>query len=143
MNVVSKFNNEGRFVIEGSFDLSAAAAVQNITAGVVTKTVRGQNMSVVKNGTGTYDVTLKLASSLDGKPIFQPVELLYGNANLIGATVATVLDARIASVALDTSGNLVIKVITAQTTGAAADTTGAITVAFMVVLATTRQDQVI
>ena len=143
MNLVTKFHNSARYVIEGSFDLSAGAAVQNITDGVETKTVRGEGMSVAKNGTGTYDVTVKLASSLDGKPVFQPVELLYGNANFIGTTLATTLDARIKSVALDTSGNLVISVITAQTTGAAADTTGAITVAFQVIVATQRMGRVI
>lgn len=143
MNNFSKFNNDARLVIEGTFDLSAGAAVVPFTSGVATKTVRGQNMSVVKNGTGTYDVTVKYASSLDGKPVFQPVELLYGNANLVGATVATTLDARIHSVTVTTAGDLLIKVITAQTSGAAADTTGAITVAFMVILATGRQDQVI
>lgn len=137
------FNNFNRYEIEGTFDLSAAAAVLPITfpAGQ-TKTVRGENMSVVKNGTGTYDVTVKLSSTISG-PTFQAIELLDGNANLIGATLATVLDARIQSVALSTAGDIVIKVITAQTSGAAADTTGAITVSFRVVFCYNRMGQAI
>lgn len=141
-NLVTRYHNSARYVIEGSFDLSAAAAVQNITAGVATKTVRGENMSVVKNGTGTYDVTVKLAGTLDGLP-FRPVELLYGNANIIAAAVATVLDCRIQSVTVTSSNDILIKVVTAQTTGAAADTTGAITVAFQVVFSINRMDPVL
>lgn len=139
----SFFNNLNRLEIEGTFDLSAAAAVNTISypAGQ-TKTVRGENMSVVKNGTGTYDVTVKLSSTISG-PTFQAVELLDGQANIIAVAVATVLDCRIASVALSTAGDLVIKVITAQTTGAAADTTAAITVGFRVVVCYARMGQVL
>lgn len=135
------FHNDYRYEIEGTFDLSAGAAVSSISypAGQ-TKTVRGRGMTVVKNGTGTYDVTVKNSSTVSGAT-FQAIELVDGNANLIGATLATVLDARIQSVALSTAGDIVIKVITAQTSGAAADTTGAITVAFRVVFVYTRMDQ--
>lgn len=134
----SKYWNHERLEIEGTFDLSAAAAVLTLTyPGGSTKTVRGIGMSVVKNGTGTYDVTCKMSTI--GGPVFQPVELLDGQANFIGATVATTLDARIQSVAtVAATGDLLIKVITAQTTGAPADTTGAITVAFHVVINTAR-----
>jgi hypothetical protein len=135
------FHNDYRYEIEGSFDLSAGAAVLAITypAGQ-TKTVRGRGMSVVKNGTGTYDVTVKLSSTISG-PTFQSVELLDADAKLVGATVATALDARIQSVTLSTAGDIVIKVLTTQTSGAAADTTGAITVSFQVVFCYTRMDQ--
>lgn len=137
------FHNDCRYEIEGTFDLSAAAAVLAITypAGQ-TKTVRGKGMTVVKNGTGTYDVTVKLSSTVSG-PSFQAIELVDGNANFIGATVATTLDCRIQSVTLTAAGDILIKVITAQTSGAAADTTGAITVAFRVVFIYNRMDQVL
>lgn len=134
----SKFWNHERLEIEGTFDLSAAAAVLVLTyPGGSTKTVRGIGMSVVKNGTGTYDVTCKASSTLG--PVFQPVELLDGQANFIGLTLGTDLDARIQSVTtVAATGDLLIKVITAQTSGAPADTTAAITVAFHVVIATAR-----
>jgi hypothetical protein len=135
--------NPGKFEIEGSFDLTSGAAVTTLTVGLGTKTVRGQHMSVVKNTTGTYDVTVKLASTLDGQPVFQAVELLDADAHIIATTVATALDARVASVTIDTSGNMVIRVLTVQTTGAAADTTAAITVSFDVKFAYERFDQMI
>lgn len=122
----------GKLVIEGSFDLDSSAAVKNISMpDGTTKTVRGEGMTVAKNGTGTYDVTVKLASSLDGQPVFQPVEApLHANASLFGATLATALQARVSAIATDTSGNLKVTVKTMDATGAAVDTTGAITVTF-------------
>lgn len=137
------FHNDGRYEIEGSFDLSAGAAVSTITypAGQ-TKTVRGKGMTAVKNGTGTYDVTVKLSSTISG-PTFQSIELLDADAKLVATTVATALDARIASVLLNTAGDIVIKVLTTQTSGAAADTTAAVTVSFQVVFCYVRMDQVI
>jgi hypothetical protein len=135
--------NPGRFVIEGTFDVDTTGAVLNLTMpNGGTKTVRGQHMSVVKSGTGQYDVTVKLASALDGKPVFQPVELLDGTAKLIAATVATALGARVASVTTDSNGNIVIRVLTTGSTGAAADTTAAVTVGFMAVVCTVRLDPV-
>ena len=144
MNNVSKYLNDGRFEIEGVISLAANAAVNTVTVGLASKTVTGQFMSCVKNGVGQYDITVKLASSLDGKPIFQPVELLGGYAHIVSATVATALWGRLkAAPTVDANGNLLISVITAQTSGAPADTTGAILVSFQVVLGTQRMDQVI
>ncbi len=135
----SKFLNSARFVMEGSFDLSASAAVLNIAQpDGSTKTVRGENMSVSKAATGTFDVTVKMASSLDGKPIFQPVEVVEADAQIMAAAVATALGARIASVTVDSNGNLVIRVLTTASTGAAGDTTAAITVCFQVTIVTQR-----
>lgn len=133
----AKFWNQETMNLAGSFDLSAAAAVLSISypAGV-TKTCRGVGMSCVKTGTGQYDVTLK-QSSAQG-PVFQAVELLYADAPLIATTVATVLSARVASVTLSATGDIVVRVITAQTSGAAADTTAAITVSFNVIISTSR-----
>jgi hypothetical protein len=143
MNIESKYLNDGRFVIEGVISLSSGAAVNTVTAGTASKTVTGQFMSCVKNGTGRYDVTVKLASSLDGKPIFQPVEFLGGYAHIVATTVATALWGRLLGApTVDANGNLVISVITAQTTGAAADTTAAVLVSFQVVLCTQRMDPV-
>lgn len=135
------FHNDARYEIEGSFDLSAGAAVSNISypAGQ-TKTVRGKGMTCVKNTTGIYDVTVKTSSTISGATI-QVLELIDANANIVATTVATALTARIASVVVNTAGDIVIKVITAQTTGAAADTTVAITVAFRVVFCYARMDQ--
>lgn len=139
MNTNTKFLNSGRLEIEGSFDLSAAAAVSTISQpDGSTKTCRGENMTCAKNTTGTYDVTVKLASSLDGQPVFQPVELLNASASIVAATVAVALSARVSAVAKDSNGNLKITVITAQTSGAAADTTAAITVCFSVAIGTQR-----
>ena len=138
-NIVS--HNDNQYQITGSFDLSAAAAVLNITypAGQ-TKTVRGKGMTVTKSATGQYDVTVKTSSTISG-PTFQAVEFLYGDATINATVVATVLSARVASVTLSTAGDLVVRVITAQTTGAAADTTAAITVSFEVEICTNRMDQ--
>jgi len=133
----AKFWNNETLTLAGSFDLSASAAVQNISypAGV-TKTVRGVGMSVVKAATGTYDVTIK-QSSAQG-PVFQPVEVLYTDATLMATTLATVLSARVSSVTVSATGDLVVRILTAQTTGAAADTTAAITVTFEVIISTSR-----
>lgn len=141
----SKFSSGARLEIEGSFDLSAAAAVLNITApDGSTKTCRGQNLSVAKNGTGAYDVTWKCASVLDGSPVFQCVELVNGRADLIANAVATALSARIkAAPTTDANGNLLFTVLTVGSTGAAADTTGAVTVGFSIVINTARMDGVI
>jgi hypothetical protein len=140
----SIFLNGGRFEMEGSFDLSATATVLNlIQPDGSTKTCRGQFMSCVKSTTGTYVVTVKLASSLDGQPVFQPVELLDAHADLVGATVATALDARVSSVAKDQNGNIAITVLTTGSTGAAVDTTAAVTVSFRVVIEKNRMGGVL
>jgi L-serine deaminase len=137
----SVYLNTGRLEIEGTFDLSAAAAVLNISypQGQI-KTVRGQNMSVVKAAVGTYTVTVKSSSTISGAT-FQAVELLDGQANLIGATLATAVDAHVGSVTLSATGDIVISINTCNAAGASADTTGAITVSFRVVLCTLRMDQ--
>lgn len=132
----STFQNFGTLRVEGSFDLSAGAAVLSITyPGGVTATCRGDNLTCVKNGTGTYDVTLK------GTTALKLVELLRADASILATTVATALDARVASV-LQAGGSagddIIIKVLTIQTSGAAADTTGAITVNFEAVIRTMR-----
>lgn len=139
----SVFHNPGRYVIEGTFDLSSSAAVSSISYPVgQTKTVRGQGMTCAKISTGTYDVTVKTSSTVSGATI-QNIELLDAKASPIATTLTVVLSARVSTVTLSTAGDIVIRVITAQTSGAAADTTAAITVGFNVVFAYTRNDQVI
>jgi hypothetical protein len=135
--------NPGKFEIEGTFDINASAAVLTLTVGLGTKTVRGQHMSVSKTGTGQYDVVVKISSLLDSAPVFQSVELLDADAHLIATTVATALDARVASVTTDTNGNLVIRVLTVSSTFAAVDSTAAVTVGFVVKFAYERMDQMI
>ena len=130
------FNNYATLVIQGSFDLSAAAAVLTLTyPGGQTATCRGDNLSCAKGGTGSYTVTLK------GTGATKFVEVLYSNANLQATTLATALTARVAAVAQpggSSGDDITITVITAQTTGAAADTTAAVTVCFEVALRVAR-----
>jgi hypothetical protein len=134
----SKYLNSNRLEIEGMFNLSASAAVNNIVNpdGSI-KTVTGEFMSCVKTGTGTYQVTVKSASSESGA-VFQPVEILNADADLMATTLAVALSARVSAVGLDANGNILITIITAQTTGAAADTTAAVSVTFDVVICTQR-----
>lgn len=135
------FANDGRMHFDGAFNLSAGAAVLNITPVTgVTKTCTGQNIVVAKTGTGTYTATIKTSQAAQG-PVFGVVEVLDAKASLIATTLATVLSARVASVTTTTAGDIVITIITAQTTGAAADTTAAITVSFDVVICIARMDQ--
>lgn len=136
--------NPGKLIIEGSFDLTSGAAVSTISnPDGSTKTVRGQHMSVAKNGTGTYDVTVKLASSLDGQPVFQPVEILYADANLYGTPLGGAFEARISAVAKDANGNIKVTVKTMSAAGADADTSAAITVCFKAEIDYARMDPVI
>lgn len=137
----SYFFNDFTMVIEGSFDLSASAAVLTLTypAGQ-TKTVRGKGMTVTKTGTGTYAVVVKTSSTISG-PTFQAVEFVGGDAGLVGATVATALGARLGGIpTLTSAGDITFNVITLSSTGAAVDTTGAITVTFEVEIITNRMD---
>lgn len=129
--------NFGAMYIEGSFDLSSGAAVSTITyPGGVTQTCRGDNLTCVKNGTGTYDVTLKGTSGI------KLVEILNADADILAVTVATAIDARVASILQAGTGtavdDIIIKVLTITAAGVAVDTTAAITVTFDAVIRTQR-----
>ena len=135
-NILAVYNNPFRFEVEGSFDLSAAAAVLSITAGLETLTCRGVGMTCVKGIAGTYAITLK-------NPGIQIVALLNANANIMSLTLGGALMARVISVSQASTGDITITVITAATgVGAVAtDTTTAITVGFSVVLQTSRVER--
>jgi predicted site-specific integrase-resolvase len=120
-NTSTVYQNEHRWDIEAAVDLSAAGAVG---------AQRGTNCVWAKTGTGTYTCTVKGATSL------KFVEILRAGAQLRATTLATVLSARVSTItqATDGSDDVIITVITAQTTGAAADTTAAVTLEIDVVL---------
>lgn len=149
----SLFLNGGRFEMEGSFDVNSTAAVLTLTnPDGSTKTVRGQHMSCAKTALGTYVVTVKLASSLDGQPVFQPIEVLDATANFYGGTPAGATLVDVSSVAKDANGNIAITVktqnleVTALNTPAVradADLTAAVTIAFRVCIEKNRMDGVI
>lgn len=140
----SFYNNYGRFKIEGSFDLSAAAAVQTLTypAGG-TKTVRGRGMSVVKTGTGTYTVTCQTSNTVGG-PVINLTEFVDGDAGLVAATLGGVFGVRLGGIpTLDTNGNISIPLVTTNAAGANTDTTAAITVVFNATFVMFRMDNVL
>lgn len=134
---VAIYNNYGRYEIEGSFDLSAAAAVLPITIGTDSVTCRGDNLSCAAGGTGTYTVTLKGTGNL------QLVETIFADAAIRATTVAAALFARVSSVTQSTNGDIVITVLTTSAAGAAIATTAAITVGFQVVLRNIRVNNVL
>ncbi len=141
----SVFLNSARFELEGSFSIDTDASVKSITnQDGSTKTCRGEFMSTAKTDTGTYVTTVKLASSLDGQPVFQPVETVCETASLAGAALTVALFARVVSVAADANGNLAITVLTTDATGAAADnTTAVVRCSFSVVIEKNRMGGVL
>jgi hypothetical protein len=131
----SNFMNDGRLVIDGSFQLSAGAAVITQTnPDGSTFTVTGQGLSVAKTGAGTFQVTAK-TSNMDQGPVFQPVQLLDADANLVGPAFAGATAAAIGGVPTvnATTGDIQFNVLTTAD-GAVADTTDAVTVTFSVVI---------
>lgn len=143
MTIVAIDHNDHRYTVEGTFDLSSAGAVLAISypAGQ-TKTVRGKSMSVVKNGTGIYDVTIKLSSTISG-PTFQAVELVQAHSFIISATVGAATTTRVSGVSMTTAGDVLVKILTMNNSAAAADTTVAITVGFSAIFIYSRMDQAI
>ena len=120
------FQNYARWEIEGQVDLSAAGAVLAI---------RGDGMTVVKNGTGLYDVTVK------GSQGMKLVEILFSDASVQDSALGTVKDAAIKSITQSTTGTTVDDItLTFRTvTAAFADVdeaTNALTVSFQAVLRT-------
>jgi len=144
MNNVAKYNNGGRLEIEGVVSLSAAGAVNTVAAGLALKTVTGENMSCTKSGTASYDFVVKYASALDGKPVFQMVELLAASASLIVNVGSGAFGARFkAAPVFDANGNLTFSVITVNAAGAETITAAACLLSFQLVLGTQRMDQVL
>ncbi len=134
---ISAFQNTGRLAIEGSANLHTDATVLAISyPGGVTQTSRGDNMTCVKNGTGTYDFTMKGTSAL------KLVEVLDVHAAImLTGNPSAAFAARVLSVlqTADTD-DIVIKVATVvPATGAPTDiTTTALTLSFGVVIRTSR-----
>lgn len=128
MNTVTKYTNEHRLEIEGQIDLSAAAAVSDS---------RVSGATVAKTAVGTYTVTFPASMGITLVDVVKAVAAFSGTTVPAGAT-----GARVYSVALDSSNNLVItlKTMASPTTGADADTTAAVTLNFSVVLRTANLD---
>jgi hypothetical protein len=112
-NITSRFQNEGRFVIEAEADLSAAAAV---TA------TRGTGVTCTKTGVGTYRFRIA------GTAALKMYEVLFRDAKLNG-TPGTAFDARVSAVSQTTDGtdDILVDVVTLTNaaTPAAADVNSA------------------
>lgn len=130
-NQVQLYNNLSTHVIEGEFDLSAAAAV---TA------VRGDSIKVTKEAAaGTYTVRL-LARSQGSPPL---VQIVNRHAELCNGTPAGALGARVMGGIVESTSqfhkDLLFTILTtagAGNSGAAANTTAAVTVSFRIVIRT-------
>lgn len=120
-NLSTIYQNEFRWEIDASTDLSAVGAVG---------AQRGTNCVWAKTAAGTYTCVVKGTSGL------RFVEVLRAGAQLRGAVLATALDARVSTVvqATDGSDDITVTVLTSNSLGAAADTTGVITLEMAVVL---------
>jgi hypothetical protein len=128
MNTVTMYRNAGRMEVEGQFELSAAGAVG---------TVRGDGVSVVKNGTGLYDITV---TNPAGVKLYKE---LYSGAELKDAAVGTVKDVGVKSLSQSsTNDSFTMTVRTVDAAGADVDeATNALTVSFSFVIQTTALSQ--
>lgn len=124
-NTVTVFGNSHRFEMEGQCDISAAAAV---TA------TRGQGASGARSAAGVYAVTIKNPGEL------KLVEVLHAEASLMDATVGTVKDVGVVSLAQDSeSGDITMTFRTVDAAGANVDeATSALTVSWSFVIRTAR-----
>lgn len=139
MNMTPIYQSEGSWVIRGSFDISAAAAVVPITIVGGTKTMRGDNMSVTKTaGTGKYTVVLKGTAGL------KMVEILDFAASLGLGTPAGAFNARIDSITQNTSTDDISIIIGTYDNTAlgpvAANSTAAISIAFRIDIRVRKMD---
>lgn len=130
MNTSTMFRNAQRLEMEGQFDLSAAGAV---TA------YRGDGVTVVKNGTGLYDITVTNPAGL------KLYKELYSGAELKDAAVGTVKDVGVKSLSQSsTDGSFTMTVRTVNASGADVDeATDALTVSFAFVVQTAAMNQTI
>lgn len=123
MQTVQIVHNACEYAVRGEVDLSAAAAV---TA------TRGDDMTLVKTGVGTYTATIK------GNKGIMLIETLKRYANFTGGTMpATALGCKVTTVTQTAGTNdIVINITTmaSATSGAATDGTAAVTIAFEVVI---------
>lgn len=125
MNVTTRFTNAHRLVCEGQVDLSAAGAV---TA------YRGDGITVAKNGTGLYDITV------DNPGEFMLVKVLDSGSDLVDAAIGTVKDVGVKSMTQSsTTGKFLMTIRTVDAAGADVDeATNACTVSFRFVVQTAR-----
>jgi len=125
-NKTSLYGNSARYEMEGAFVLSAAGAVSSYV---------GDGVTVVKNGTGLYDITVANPSNLE------LVKVLSCSASLADATIGTVKDVGVeTAVAKDaTTGAFEMTVHTVDASGADVDeATSGLTVYFSFVIQTAR-----
>jgi hypothetical protein len=121
-NNTTIYGNYARFQMEGQFELSAAGAVG---------TVRGDGVSVTKNGTGLYDIVIKNPAQL------RLVTVLSCGADLQDAAIGTVKDVGVETTVTQdsTTGDFEMTVHTVDGAGADVDeATSALTVSFNFVL---------
>lgn len=125
-NKTSMYGNSHRFAMEGSMVLSAAGAVSSYT---------GDGVTVVKNGTGLYDITVSNPSQLE------LVKMLKCGAYLVDTAIGTVKDVGVKTqVAKNaTTGAFTMTVRTVDAAGADVDeATNGLTVCFDFVIQTSR-----
>jgi hypothetical protein len=125
-NMTSMFGNSARFCMEGQVDLSAAGAV---TA------YRGDGVTVAKNGTGLYDVTI------DNPAELRLVKVLDCGSDLVDTAVGTVKDVGIKSTPSQssTTGKFAMTLRTVDAAGADVDEAAStLTVSFRFVIQTAR-----
>lgn len=125
-NHATVYGNSARYEMEGQVDLSAAGAVS---------AYRGDGVTVVKNGTGLYDITFLNPAQM------QLVKVLHCTASLVDTAIGTVKDVGVKTPpALSaTTGNFTMTVRTVNAAGADVDeATDALTVSFGFVIQTAR-----
>ena len=125
-NMTTIFGNSARFQMEGSVVLSAAGAVTSYT---------GDGVTVVKNGTGLYDITVTNPSQLE------LVKMLSCGAFLVDTATGTVKDVAVKTqVAKNaTTGSFTMTIRTVDAAGADVDeATNGLNVCFNFVIQTAR-----
>src|SRR5512139_1017637 len=125
-NKTTMYGNSARFEMEGQVDLSAAGAVS---------AYRGDGVTVAKNGTGLYDITVSNPSQLE------LVKVLHCDASLVDTAVGTVKDVGVKTTVAknSTTGSFTMTVRTVDATGADVDeATNGLTVSFSFVIQTAR-----
>lgn len=123
-NTRTIYGNSARFEMEGQVDLSAAGAVL---------AYRGDGVTVAKNGTGLYDITVTNPSELS------LVEVLHCDVALVDTAVGTVKDVGIKTTVAKnaTTGSFTMTFRTVDAAGADVDeATNALTVSFSFVIRT-------
>ncbi len=142
MNINPIVQNDGEWIIKGLFTLASGGAVTALSnPDGSTRTMNGDNMSVVKaGGTATYTVTLKGTANL------KLVEVLEADANLCLGTQTTAFRAHVTAVTQSASTDditITISLFSNASPPVAAETGAAISVSFRVTVRTRRMGGVI